>query len=545
MATNAKRLAIVAALVVVSASCDRPDPPDRTGDARGDTPATDTRTADGDAEASDTDVQDSNDTADAGANDTDSGATCDAPNCVADRFRADRERNCTGSEDDPARCNADPTTFDDWGPASALTHVEFESERAQNCCFNLDGSEDGSVDNAFGALAADLPIDVDRQVQANLEAGTFVALGEYQGLESLDAPGSLDSINIYLGVFGSRQARDYIRPADPDCNLSTTDCELTTSTGERFLANPTILDEGTHPEVQFTNVSLDGSTLNAGPTELVGRFNVPGLGRHALKVRGATFEADVDLQASNATDGLVVEEGRIGGYVLIRDLIELLNGIVGHCDCLGRPERAVTYPNDDPADPDYTTQACASGSAAEDRCRVECRDSLVDLDRCSQLSNMACGRFPEFCLVVDTLADRADLDTDGDGVPDALSFGAVYEMTGARLDGIADYVRVSDQSANDGTLVVDRVFSNQSGWLAVYEPSGGNLELLGETAIAPGNHVDETVDIGTAGGQKPLMVVPHADDGAREGTFEPDADSQLRYFPNGTRISRSLQLLPD
>ncbi len=474
----------------------------------------------------------------------DAGQACESPHCVAERFRAGRERNC---DDDPApaRCEADPAGFGQWGPASAVTHIEFQSERARECCFNLDDSEDGSVDNAFGELVADLPIDVDRQIQANLAAGTFVALGEYQGLEDFDEPQDLEGINIYLGMFGGDTAADYVRKADPSCRFAESACQLETRPGKRFLVNPAILEEGTHPEVQFPNTSLEGSSLEAGPTELVGQFNIPGLGRHRLTVRGATFEATIDREASSVDDGLVVEQGRIGGYVLVRDLIDLLNAVVGHCDCLGNPGRAVTYPGQESDDVDYTTEACERGTAPSEECRVRCKPRLVDLDQCSQISNLACGRFPEFCLIVDNLAGRADLDVDGDGQLDALSFGAIYEMTGAQIGGVGNYVRASDRQLDaEGRLEVDRVFANREGWLAAFEPRGGELELLGHTAVGPGNHVGAEIELPSEAASGSVMLVPYADDGPEPGTFEPEEDSQLRFYPGGDRISTQLRVLP-
>lgn len=528
----------IVTLLLAGAGCEPTGPSQPTegaGGAAADTEADDATGAAGDA--SDTSLPDTSE--------DDAESLCAAPGCVDDRFRVETERGCqVDGEARPERCDADPTSYDGWGLASAVSRVEFQSERARECCFNLDGSEDGSVDNAFGELAADLPIDVDRQIQANLAAGTFVALGEYQGLQDLDAQEQLEGINIYLGVFGSGSAGRYIRKADQDCQFTETACELQTTPGERFLVDPTILEQGIHPEVHFPDPSLEGSTLEAGPSELVARFSIPGLGRHALRVRGATFEATVDRQASSVGEGLVIEEGRIGGYILIRDLLDLLNGIVGHCNCLGRPDRALTYPTQDSDDPDYTTRACQQGTAPDEECRVQCKPELVDLDRCSQIDNMACGRFPEFCLIVDSLTGRADLDTDGDGQLDALSFGAIYEMTGARIDGVANFLRANDRRVEtEGELSVDRVFSNRAGWLAAFAPSGGELDLIGHTRIGPGNHVDRGIELPPDVDARSVLLVAYADDGPEPGTFEPDQDSQLRTHPGGGRVSTQVRLL--
>jgi hypothetical protein len=498
----------------------------------------------------DTAPRSAEDTASRDVRETDSadgGTECRAPNCVAARFRTPLERDCdTTGPDRPDRCGANPVSFEDWGPASAVSRIEFQSDRAQDCCFNLDDSADGSVDNAFGELVDALPIHFDRQIQANLAAGTFVALGEYQGLESLDRPETLEAINVYLGIFGSRESGNYIRKAEPSCRFTESACPLETTPGKTFRIEPTILDEGTHPEVHFSDPTIEGSTLKAGPAELVGRFNVPGLGRHSLRVRGATFEATIDREASSIENGIVVERSRVGGYVLVRDMLDLLNGLVSNCGCLGRPDEAVTYPlQGSSGDPDYVGPECAGRSNSNGACRVQCKPTFTGLDRCSSLSNVVCRRFSEFCLIVDAVARRADLDTDGDGRLDALSFGAIYEMTGARIDGVANYLRATDRRLDDGgRLEVDRVFTNQSGWLAAFAPSGDGWTRLGHARLDPGNHRRPTLDLSSVSNPRSIQLVPYADDGPREGTFEPEKDSQLRFFPRGNRIASQIRVTP-
>ncbi len=469
------------------------------------------------------------------------GGTCErCPSCVACEYRDNPERSCRAPDaDSPPRCEAEPTEFAGWGPGAVLTGLEVGTERAQECCFNLDGSEDGSPDNEVGALLADVDFEIDRMIKRGLLYEDYVGLAEFDGLSALDQSEPF-TVHGYLGYFGSPDASSYVEKADPDCDLETADCELQGRAGERFWINPESLEEGARSQVQFEPAEVADSRLEAGPGDVSLDLIIRNLGRVVLEVRGVHVEADIDAEASDPEgDGVVVADGKIGGYVLLEDVIALLNGLLASCNCLDNPEEAIEVPNADSEDTDPFPEACESGEAPEEDCRFSCADEvLAETNRCSRRASRVCREADRLCALLNVLPGLADLDADGDGQLDALSFGARFEATGARIAGVGDYVRANDQRpGEDGELAIERVFASEPGWLAVYTSQTLEADTrIGHARLEAGSSDGFTVSTSEYEPGQRVWVVLYRDDGDREGVFEPEADSPAKRYPEASGV---------
>jgi hypothetical protein len=463
------------------------------------------------------------------------GRVCD--NCVACRFKQPDERTCqTDGDDRPARCEDNPAEFAAWGPGSVLTHLEITSENARNCCFNIDGSKNRSPDNQLGQVAAALPFDVDREIKERLATEDFATLMEHADLRDLEGTQSFDS-NVYVGYFANADTGDYLRNVEEGCNLATEDCTTEASSGKEFLVSPESFDQGTHPQVQFHPAELDDGDYEAGPSRLVLDFGVRGIGALVLRIYGATIEADVDTLESDVDgDGVVIDNGKLGGYVLLKDIVDLVNNLLEPCDCLDNPPKAIQYPGTSEGDPDLFPDECVTGDAPAGECELTCAEMVEQqADQCGGSSGLVCEDAGQICSFIGGLPDLADLDSDNDGQIDALSIGAIFEMKGARIAGVADYVKMPDQQYRGGVRL-DRVFTNEPGWVVVYgERSQSEESIVGYERVEPGNHTDLTVEMSAEDWENylsNLRVVLHRDDGPQSGTFEPAEDSKAKRHPD-------------
>lgn len=415
--------------------------------------------------------------------------------CIDDKYKVDEEKNCENSE--IPRCNEDANAYEDWGPASAVTSLEITSDDAKDCCFDLDG--DGNVDNILGTqvlslLSGEGP-SIDQQIQASLTFGEFIILTEHQGLTEIGQDENYQ-MNFHLGEFGSGDAPDYVTRTDSECSFEDELCEVQSEAGHEFLINPQSFDEGTHPQASVPDASFEGSNVDAGPGKVVLNLAIESLGNLSLTINGATIDATVDEGASNLEDGtgVVIEEGQLGGYVLLKDLIGLLNNLFTSCECLDNPEESITYPLMEADDPDVIPADCDS----ED-CQVACVDEVDGKtgDCGGSSANAVCENSGIICGVVGNLTDVADLDVDGDGTPDALSIGALFDATGAQITGVSPFLQVEDQTVSDPSEVtVQSTFFNEAGWVVVHADNGGSPgEVLGFTAAEAGWNNDVSVSL--------------------------------------------------
>ncbi|MFB6350787.1 MAG: hypothetical protein ABEN55_00855 [Bradymonadaceae bacterium] len=453
------------------------------------------------------------------------GRVCD--NCVACKFKNSTERSCSDNQP-PQRCDADPTTYGDWGASSVLTHLEVSSDAAKDCCFNIDGSKDGSPDNQLGEVAGALPFDVDRELKERLTNGGFATLMEHQGLKSLSGSQTFDG-NIYVGYFANADSSNFLQNTESECNLARQDCSVESSAGESFLVSPESFDDGTHPQVQFHPTELNDGALTGGPSRVVLNFGVRGVGSLILDIRGTMIEGDVVASASDLEgNGVTIENGRLGGYVLLKDVVTLLNNLLTPCDCLGNPEAAIQYPGTSSGDPDLFPDNCSG-----QECQLTCTEMVEQrASECGAGSGVICEETERICSTVGGLVQLADLDSDSDGRVDALSIGAMFEMTGAKIEGVADYVSLPDQPLGNGSVAANDAFANEAGWLAVYDDRSLSPDaVVGHTRVEAGRHNRVSVEVSGVSETTTLRAVLHRDDGPQTGTFEAGEDTKVKRYP--------------
>ena len=136
---------------------------------------------------------------------------------------------------------------------------------------------------------------------------------------------------------------------------------------------------------------------------------------------------------------MLIDDLRCIYYVMLKDLVRSFESLLGKCDCLGAPSDAITIPNSgNPGDPDLKPAGCYDGSLPDSQCEVSC---TAEVERkaatCPSDAQGLCNNVETLCSSIGLMADTADLDVDRDGNKDALSFGAMFEMTGARISGVA------------------------------------------------------------------------------------------------------------
>jgi hypothetical protein len=492
----------------------------------------------------DTDEGDNDAMADTGGDDGGGGGSC--ASCVSDEFKDDTVRNCSDQADErPARCDEDPTQFTDWGPGSVITNLELTSDEASDCCFNIDGSDDGSVDNQLASVLGFLPTNIDASIGQNLADGEFVVLNEHAGLTDLGQSEDFN-VNFHLGEFGSETASNYVQKADSSCSFDETNCDLESSSGEDFLVNPESFDEGTHPQAQVEPATITNAEVGAGPGNVLLNLSIPDVGSISLDIRGAKIEASVDEQASDlAGDGVVLTDGKLGGYVLMKDVLGLINNLFSECGCLNNPDQAIVGYDTSSDDPDLFPDECAKENPPEGECSLSCTDEVQsNTDSCGSGSDEICKQAGTLCGATSLLSTARDLDVDGDGQLDAVSIGAIFEAAGANIEGIADYVTVSDQSVSGGEVTVDRVFANQEGWVAIYDDNSlGSENLLGSAEVSAGFNEDVAVSIDSISSEQQVWAVLHGEDGS--GSFEADTDPLAKHYSGMEgSISMMFTLMP-
>lgn len=476
----------------------------------------------------DTTVEDtgSEDTAEGDDTGTDAGDEC-GKTCVEDRFRADAPPLC-GEDGAPDRCEADPTGFD-FDPGSAVTNLELTSNNAtEDCCFDVNG--DGQPENALGNLLGLIPdTNVDAEIISNLVADEpysddIVLLLEHQGLESIGQSNEF-MINFFLGAYGDQDATDYLTKDDSNCSFSNKKCATTAQTGRNFNVDPQSFDGGTQPQAQVPQANFpDGSNVEAGPGKVILSISSPTLGDISLTINGATIEGEINESETDiGNSGVVIENGKLGGYVTAKDIVRLIDNLLSDCNCLGlgEGEDAIVYPTKgDDSEPDLTPPSCDENSGEE--CKVGCSSTVeMNTDQCGGDAGGVCGAAGDVCGLFSSLLTFADLDLDGDGTNDAFSAGALFEATGANIVGVEPIIQAGDQQLSSGSVNVPTYYMNNAGWIVIHADDNGSPgNIVGTAEVDAGLNNDTSVSLDNPGnvsdGDK-LYAMLHADDGGSVG----------------------------
>lgn len=263
------------------------------------------------------------------------------------------------------------------------------------CCFDFNG--DGDIDNKLGKLLATLEsqFDANASIADAITSGDIAILFEQVGLDDVANDDDVD-IN---GFFGDPET-------DYDTNL--------TGTGT-FVIDEASFHEGTQvPLIQFGGGQINDNLLQAGPSLFV--LNLPLL--DGIELVLSIFDTQIEAVTAPGSGGagLDLTEGKLGGVVPLDQLYGALNSFAASsCECLGlEDEPLVSW--------------LGEGSKAQ------CSKS-GDGNACSAAGEDSCTTIYGACGLVTALLS-ADIDTNANGIPDAISIGLLFEGMSATITGL-------------------------------------------------------------------------------------------------------------
>ncbi|MCB9507091.1 MAG: hypothetical protein H6698_03260 [Myxococcales bacterium] len=281
------------------------------------------------------------------------------------------------------------------------------------CCFDFNG--DGNIDNGLGLLVGALgalggDIDVDALIGEALADDSIALLFQWT---KLDADPSEHDFSVYLAT------NDVDGDGTPDQSF-----------GDRADGMGVF-------QVQAASVDAYGSIVQFNQTTFVDDVLTAGPGVFRLSIPIATedFSLDLDLSIQQATvqgqladsdNGPVsvdptfddVEYGgiKLGGVVPLDQIFEIIEDLARDCECAGfTADPIITYGDNG------TTYAVACAQTPTGDCEGQ---------------GTICENLGTVCSFLPSLPSLGlnDIDTDGNGVGDALSVGVRLSLTGAAVD---------------------------------------------------------------------------------------------------------------
>ncbi len=311
------------------------------------------------------------------------------------------------------------------------------------CCFDIDG--DGAVDNgaaAFNEAVFALSGDTGELVMAAIMDEDLSLLVEYRSVFT-------ESGQASLHFFSGTNDLDHDGVADQDYDTraegSGSFWILPESFGPR--GSRAQLNRGTwaRPRGRFDGLGESpflmpaaGMVFGLNPGSLFSAIGFGSLGTNlsaAAEVQGLRIEADFDVGQPNRTENenLVIDDEeltvgglRIGGYVLLDDVLPHLAVTVESCTCAigdttGAPPSLIYGEGANPRRPT--------------RYGVICNDTTFDISACES-GETICDRIGLICstgVQILTTLPLGDLDTNGNGINDAMSFGSYLTLVPATI----------------------------------------------------------------------------------------------------------------
>jgi len=263
------------------------------------------------------------------------------------------------------------------------------------CCFDYDG--DDVPDNKLGNLLATL----ESQFNVNELIGEAIVDGSISIVfEQTDLAGHTDDDAFGMNGF--------------ICESESTYEDKAAGNGV-FLAEASSFVPGTAaPLIAFGAASIAGGLLSAGPSLFV--LSLPLLEGVDLNLTIHDTRIEATATAGSNGSGLDLSDGKLGGVIPLGELYSALNAFGdSQCSCLGLDGPLISWMGEGtPAscNSDYDVEACNADS---------------DTEVCSTIAG-ACG-------LVTTLL-KADIDTNANGVKDAISIGLNFTGVSATLDGL-------------------------------------------------------------------------------------------------------------
>ena len=278
----------------------------------------------------------------------------------------------------------------DFGPSSFINEL---AVGPANCCFDLDG--DGLTDNGLEALLSNIaPLlqdtDPNVAVKAFVEDGRAPVLIEFDGVDNWN-----DDLDVVLHfIVGTDADDDFTDNLSPDV-------------AGVFLADADYLDESGQPLMALDSAVISGGLLQAQAAQLKAYVPISEELGFDLIVEQVVAEATV---SSSEQGGVSLGAGKLGGLIRSTVLFDGLNGyIAGECSCLGLSDGLIV-----------------DGQCATDGNNEDCNDEDED----------ACGLIYGACDLALTFI-QFDIDTDDDGLKDAISVGLEFAGLPALIAGIA------------------------------------------------------------------------------------------------------------
>ena len=397
-----------------------------------DTGTTDTGTTDTgvqdtgttDTGTTDTGVQDTG-SADTGVQDTGVQDTGPADTGPADTGTTDTGTTDTGTTDTgTADTTPPPVDLQFSGPFSYIWRIQVpEPGTPAECCFDFTG--DGLIDNGFGTLVgATAAISPGTDVQASLDSpiadGSTALMFEYAGLNESTLGGPTQ-----LWLYAATNDLNGDGVADQQW--------VPTRVAGRglFQVEPYSLADDGSPLVRFESAYIDGNLLTAGP----GAFPIEMpfvFSTVSVVIQQAYIQADIRSEASGFftndadidSDGNGVPEvwggAQLGGIVPADQAFSDLSYQASNCACAGLSFFDQLFIAGEGFDT-YEVACDSSITINDSAC------SAADGELCQNLSTI-CGFAPAFPTI-----GLIDVDTNGNGIPDAISVGLRLSMSGAAL----------------------------------------------------------------------------------------------------------------
>ena len=331
-----------------------------------------------------------------------------------------------------ARCVEPTTTADTYTFSSQLSYfwqLQFPATASQ-CCFDFTG--DDVNDNALLTLLSVVPdYDGPSQITATVNSGDLGLL-----IEWLDPPVALDADSIVeFNVFrGNPTAPPWsgVSSADPNTN--------TWRDGEGLFQIARDSFDSRGPGIRFRGGTIGegSSTVSAGPASFQLTVPIPPLGVDLEATVNNTFiEMDLEIVTRDTgpdevktvqddSGATTIAGGRLGGYILLDDMMSFFNKSAEACGCSKPSTEAfplITYGEAISPRAAYVAECIWSPLGTNDF-GYSCTDD--DSPFCSTLDTL--------CGVLPGMSFFADVDSNGNGIKDAFSAGLRFDLARAQLD---------------------------------------------------------------------------------------------------------------
>jgi hypothetical protein len=316
------------------------------------------------------------------------------------------------------------------------------------CCFDYDGNAADGPDNALGDQIAMMGTvvgmtnaELQETFDLSVQEGENTLVVDWRVLPYVDT--TLEDGDVRFSVF----------PAAHDPNE---DWSVRVAGDGTFALEPDGF--GTHGSfVQFNGGAIVSGTVYAGPSVFmiqmpqIGNGNIFGISGALLTLRDARMEANVVLHTNgvhtvdeirgSGQDEYVVGGGRLGGAVLMTELVENMNANVSDCACAGVTGDVFSCTEDTSLG--EMVCECIEGSWTDPIpiCCDQygqpsgCVEGTPGVDCCTDGGK--CANIAMQCTYFGLMANHADVDTNANGISDALSVGFRFSWTGAAIDGLA------------------------------------------------------------------------------------------------------------